>query len=89
MTVITPTDTMSAKQALAEALNRSIDEMDEEQLLTDLVAESFALIEAVIRIQESLGIRLAQADLREVKTVGDLLGVCTSRARAPLSPAPP
>lgn len=83
MTVTSPDDTTDARQALAEALNRSIDDLDERQLLTDLVAESFALIEAVIRLQEKLRIRLVQDDLREVKTVGDLLRVCAERvARA-------
>ena len=45
----------------------------------NLVAESFALIETVIDLQEELGIRLLQEDLRDVETVGDLVRVCAER----------
>lgn len=67
------------KQALAESLGRGAGELEDGMLLMDLVAESFALIETVINLQEELHIRLLQEDLREVKTVGDLVGVCTER----------
>ncbi len=86
MTVTAPNETTSARQALAQALNRPAEELEESQLLTDLVAESFALIEAVIRIQETLGIRLVQEDLREVETVGDLLRVCADRGSPRVRP---
>jgi acyl carrier protein len=67
------------KQALGKSLNRRADELDDDIVLTDLVAESFALIEAVINLQEDLNIRLVQEDLRDVKTVGDLVRVCAGR----------
>jgi acyl carrier protein len=71
-------DTM-IKQALSQSLNRSSEELEDDVLLNDLVAESFALIETVINLQEELNIRLVQEDLREVKTVGDLVRVCAKR----------
>jgi acyl carrier protein len=67
------------KQALGKSLKREIGELDDSIALTDLVAESFALIETVINLQEELHIRLVQEDLRDVKTVGDLVRVCAQR----------
>ena len=67
------------KRALGTSLNREPDNLDDDMVLTDLVAESFALIETVINLQEDLSIRLVQEDLRNVKTVGDLVRVCAER----------
>jgi acyl carrier protein len=64
---------------LGEALKRPVEDLDDHILLNDLVAESFALIETVINIQEDLNIRLVQEDLRDVKTVGDLVRICSHR----------
>ena len=49
-------------------------------VLTDLVTESFVLVQLVIDLQEEFGIRLSGEDLREVRTVGDLITTVTSRA---------
>ena len=67
------------KQALGQSLNRSYQELEDDILLNNLVAESFALIETIINLQEELNIRLVQEDLRDVKTVGDLVRVCAKR----------
>ncbi len=67
------------KQALARSLNREPGDLADDLVLTDLVAESFALVETVISLQEELDFRLVQDDLRNVKTVGDLVGVCARR----------
>ena len=67
------------KQALSVSLKRPVEDLEDRILLTDLVAESFALIETVINLQEDLDIRLVQEDLRDVKTVGDLVRVCSRR----------
>ncbi len=67
------------KQALGQSLARKPQELADEILLKNLVAESFALIETVIDLQEELGIRLLQEDLRDVETVGDLVRVCAER----------
>lgn len=79
MSVTATANRKRVKKALAEALNRGGEDLDEAQALVDLVAESFALVETVIRLQEDLGIRLAQEDLREVSSVADLVGVCAER----------
>ena len=77
-TTLSSNDAM-VKQALGESLKRGFEELEDDILLTDLVAESFALIETVINLQEDLNIRLVQEDLRDVKTVGDLVRVCSQR----------
>jgi acyl carrier protein len=79
MSVTVSANRERVKKVLAEALNRAGEELDDEQALISLVAESFALIETVIRLQEELGIRLVQEDLRAVTSVGDLVGVCAER----------
>ena len=73
------TKTRRVKQALGQSLARKPEELADEILLKNLVAESFALIETVIDLQEELGIRLLQEDLRDVETVGDLVRVCAER----------
>ena len=72
-------DETKIKRALSQSLNRRSEELEDDILLNDLVAESFALIETVINLQEELNIRLVQEDLRDVKTVGDLVQVCAKR----------
>ena len=47
--------------------------------LTDLVADSFVLIETVVELQELLNITLVQEDLDGVQTVAQLLDVCQSK----------
>lgn len=58
--------------------NKSIEESD---VLTDLFSDSFALIEAMIELQDALNITLIQDDIEEVKTVGQLLDVCETKVR--------
>ena len=48
-------------------------------ILTDVVTESFVLVQLMIDLQEEFGIRLSGEDLREVRTVGDLIATVTSR----------
>lgn len=71
------------KKALARSLNREPDALADDVVLIDLVAESFALVETVINLQEELNFRLVQDDLRDVKTVGDLVRVCADRLPHP------
>jgi len=79
MTTTLSSNDAKVKQALSVSLRRPVEELEDHILLTGLVAESFALIETVINLQEDLDIRLAQEDLRDVKTVGDLVRVCSQR----------
>jgi acyl carrier protein len=73
------TNAYRVKQALGQSLARKPEELADDIVLKRLVAESFALIETVIDLQEELGIRLLQEDLRDVQTVSDLVRVCAER----------
>ncbi len=66
----------SVKAFMAKQLNIPVTKLaDESANLTDLVHESFILIELVIALQEEFKVRLVQEDLQEVKTLGHLLDV--------------
>lgn len=60
---------------MAQLLKQPVERLVDAAVLTDLVAESFVLVDMVIELQDDLGIRLMQDDLKPVKTVGDLLVV--------------
>ena len=60
------------KPWLAEMHNIAVDDIDKDLPIRELIVESFALIETVIRLQEDFGVRLTQQDLNNVVTVGDL-----------------
>ena len=79
MTTTLSSKEQRVKQALGQSLDRKPEELEDDMALKHLVAESFALIETVIDLQEELGIRLLQEDLRDVETVGDLVRVCAER----------
>ena len=66
----------SVKAFMAKQLNIPVTKLsDDSANLTDLVHESFILIELVIALQEEFKVRLVQEDLQEVKTLGQLLDV--------------
>ena len=53
--------------------------------LSDLVAESFLVVQLVVELQDALGVRVGAEELRGVQTVGELVGVFE---RAPEAAAP-
>ena len=69
------------KAKMASLLRQPVTKLDDDAILTDLVVESFLLIEMVIELQEEFGVRLVQEDLRDVKTVGDLVNLFASRSK--------
>lgn len=60
---------------IAEFLRHPVEKLQDDTVLTDLVTDSMILVNMVIDLQEDFGIRLMQEDLKEVKTVGQLLAV--------------
>ena len=54
----------------------------DDAVLTDLVNNSFVLVELVIELQEEFDVRFQQADMNEVKTVGALIDLVDSRIAA-------
>ena len=73
-------DAEKVRQAIAAFLKKPAEKVLDPVPLADLVTESFVLVEMVIELQESFGVRFNQEDLNKVKTVGDLLGLIESRA---------
>ena len=70
------------RQRIATFLNKPLAALSDEIPLRDLVVESFMLIEMVIELQETFGIRVNQEDLKDVRTVGQLLTVLESKRKS-------
>jgi len=64
---------------IAELLRVSEERVTLATVLTDLVVESFRLVEMAIELQEEYDVLLGQADLSVLKTVGDLAQLVQSR----------
>ena len=60
---------------MAEFLHHPVEKLQDTTSLTDLVTDSMILVNMVIDLQEDFGVRLVQDDLKDVKTVGQLLAV--------------
>jgi acyl carrier protein len=55
--------------------------------LTQVISDSFRLVETFIELQDEFGLRLTQEDLRDVKTVGEFVQVFASHL--PSAPSAP
>jgi acyl carrier protein len=73
-------DDDSIKRKIASLLKQPSEKLGDDVPLTDLVVDSFILIEMVIELQEEFGVRLLQEDMKHVKTVGDLTHLLAARA---------
>jgi acyl carrier protein len=61
---------------MAAVLRQPEECLADEALLSDLVEESFALIEMIIEMQEEFGVRaFVQDDFKAVRTVGELIAL--------------
>ena len=68
-----------AKEKMAKVLGHPVDTIDDEAELTSLVNSSFVLVELVIELQEEFDVRVNQADMNAISTVGQLLQLIESR----------
>ncbi len=66
------------KEKMAGLLKQPVARLEDATALTDLVTDSFLLVEMVIELQEEFGVRLVQEDLNHVKTVADLTKLFTA-----------
>lgn len=66
---------------IASFLKQSPDKVAPDKELTALVRESFLLIQLVVELQETVGVRLMQEDLAKVKTVGQLIEVIKAKKK--------
>jgi acyl carrier protein len=69
----------TVKETMAAFLKLPVAQLEDTRILTDLVSDSFLLVQMVIELQEEFGVRLVQEDLKTVKTVQDLTQLLTSR----------
>ena len=65
-------------ETMAGFLKKPIDSLKDDALLTDLVTQSFMLVEMVIELQEEFRVRFGQEELKQVRTVADLLDLMES-----------
>ena len=72
-------DTATVRNRIAETLQLPLAKLADDRLLTDIVRESFAMVEMVIDLQEEFGVRLEQAELRQLKTVADLTALVAAK----------
>lgn len=74
-------DPTTVKQRIADTLQLPLTKLADERLLTDVVAESFAMVEMVIDLQEEFGVRLEQAELKKLRTVAELTALVAAKTR--------
>ena len=72
-------ETESIKKRIGEILNVKMERLSDVTSLQDLVTDSFILIDMVIDLQNTFGVRLNQEDLIPVRSVGDLISVLQSK----------
>jgi acyl carrier protein len=75
-------DKDAVKQKIAEFLKQPVSRLQDDVPLTNLVVESFILVEMIIELQDVFAVRFVQEDMRDVKTVGHLTELFVSRAAA-------
>ena len=68
------------RSEIASKLSKPAGRVADATPLLELVQESFALVELVIDLQETFGVRFSQEDLNAVRTVGDLVALVRKRA---------
>jgi len=72
-------DTNTIKNRISATLQIPVAKLRDEALITDIVTESFAIVEMVIDLQEEFGIRLGQEDLKSIQTIGALTTLISER----------
>jgi acyl carrier protein len=70
------------KGKLAEFAQIPVDRVDDSVHVTDLVADSFVLVEMMLLIQDEFNIELEQEDLEEVVTVAELVNLIQQKITA-------
>lgn len=75
-------DRERVRKKIAEILGHKPEKVVDDAVLTDLVNNSFLLVETVIELQEEFDIRFQQADLTNLTSVGQLLDLAAARMAA-------
>ena len=75
------------KQRVATFLKISAADLSDGMVLSDLVADSFMIVELMIDLQETCAIRLSHEDVSHIKTLGELTSlIATLAARRSTTP---
>ena len=74
-------DPATIKDRISKTLHIPLAKLRDEAKISDIVTESFALVEMVIDLQEEFGIRLGQEDLKTLQTIGALTALIGERAK--------
>ena len=72
-------DDQKIKASMSEILKMPLDRLRADAVLTELVNDSFVLVDLVIELQDEFGVLIVQDDLKTVRTVGDLTRVLLSK----------
>jgi acyl carrier protein len=75
------------KARMCRLLKLSEARVPDDAVLTDIVSDSFMLVETFIELQDEFGLRLTQQDLGGVQTVGQLLQLFVDRLERQARPA--
>jgi acyl carrier protein len=70
------------KQQLAEFTKIPLARIDDDAAITDLVSDSFMLVEMLLILQDHFSIELEQEDLEEVVTVAHLIDLVKKKMTA-------
>jgi acyl carrier protein len=70
------------KQQLAAFTKIPVERIKDDAEITDLVADSFMLVEMLLLLQDHFSIELEQEDLEEVVTVAQLVNLVRNKIRA-------
>ena len=63
---------------IAEIIGQPLDRIQDQEQLTNLVTSSFLLVELIIDLQDEFEVRFGQAEMQDVKNVGQLLDLYTA-----------
>jgi acyl carrier protein len=80
-------DRSAIKARMCRLLKLPEARVPDDAVLTDIVSDSFMLVETFIELQDEFGLRLTQEDLAGVQTVGQLLQLFMHRLDPQARPA--
>lgn len=66
------------KSTMCQLLRLQETRVPDDAELSQVISDSFRLVETFIELQDTFGVRLTQEDLRDVKTVGEFVHVFAS-----------
>lgn len=79
---MTPVTLEAIRLRMAEVLEVPEGRVNLDAVLTDLVSDSFRLVEMAIELQEHFDVMFGQEDMKNLRTVGDMAELVRSRLSA-------